>query len=183
MARMILLIFLTSFIYPDPLQVVPQPGNEISWGERSLKYSDFRGRAPRKPPGGAVAETFTTITLTTIDNSLSGGILIEVKAVFQPDRSWMLPGSRNEIVLNHEQRHFDISEYCTRLMRSRLKKFDNYSKVFSEASQYCERMQDDYDRETRNGIVLEAQHRWDHKIDSLLKSLEKYEDTRLLLEY
>ena len=183
MPGIFLFILSVLFSYTDPVYQSTQAADAISWGVRPLKYSDFRGRAPRTPPGGAVAETSTTITLTTIDNTMAGGILIEVRAVFQPDRSWMLPGSRNAVVLNHEQRHFDISEYCTRLMRSRLKKFDNYTKVFAEASQHCERMQDDYDRETRNGIDLEAQHRWDHKIDSLLLTVGQYVDTRLLLEY
>lgn len=166
-----------------PVFRVPQQEDAIPWGDRALNYNDFRGKVPRKPPGGAVAETFTTITLATVDNSIPGGILIEVKAVFQPDRSWLLPGSRNPIVLNHEQRHFDITEYCTRLMRSRLKKFENYSRVFTEVSRQCELMQDDYDRETRNGIDLEEQQRWDRKVDSLLSTLKDFSGSRLMLEY
>lgn len=173
----ILLLFL-SLVNQEIFAFGDEP---VLWKKQKLSWSDFRGKPPRNPKGSSVAETSTTISLEPVDHQ-GEKVLVEIKAVFNPGDSWVLPGNKNAHVLNHEQRHFDLTEYCVRRIRKELKDINNYLEVFDRITGDCEKMQKHYDRDTDHGINSEKQKEWDRKIDRLLESLDRYSGTRVLLD-
>lgn len=153
----------------------------FTWGERPLRWGDFKGKPPASSADNTVAQASSVIKLNTIGQT-EGGMIVEIKVVFNPEGSWVLPGHQNPIVLNHEQRHFDIAEYHARRMRATLKHADRHQLVFQRISRDCDEMQDRYDRETRHGTDLRQQAIWDKKIEALLKSLDPVSNTRIIVK-
>lgn len=89
-------------------------------------------------------------------------------------------------ILKHEQYHFNIAEYYARVLRKELvalgeKKFDNehIKDIALRIEQELNNQQDLYDKQTRHGASLIEQPLWEIKVDSLLKSLERYKDINL----
>ena len=174
---MLRLLLLLPFFFN--LVVMPDGDDEtFSWGERPLSWADFRGTPPTKIKDHTVAQASSIILLNSVSHGTEG-TRAEIKVVFNPESSWVLPGYRNPIVLNHEQRHFDIAEYHARRMRAGLRSHQHINAVFDRISIDCDRMQERYDRETRHGTDLREQAIWDHKIGALLKSMDAYQSTTI----
>lgn len=152
--------------------------NQISWSpDQKLRWSDFRGAAPF---GHAFdAESYAGIGFTYTPVRRGDRVLInwEVTAYFDRKASWVNRKSATDRLLAHEQVHFDIAEIFARQLRARLRKtrltVDNVNKVMEEylddaladMSTYNNR----YDRETRHGLVREAQAEWQQKVRQRLR--------------
>lgn len=152
----------------------------IRWDERKLNWDDFSGNPPGKTRGDNVAQTSTIITLDPVDYQ-GEKVLVEINALFNKQESWVLPGNKVLDVLNHEQRHFDLSEYCARRLRSEIRNINNYEKVFNRITGECQRLQEQYDRETSHGTNKDRQEAWDRKIDRLLEEMKEFAGTRVLI--
>ena len=103
------------------------------------------------------------------------------------DRSWVKEGEQSELLLNHEKRHFDITEIHTRMVESELLfkilpcPNGEYDK--NEINRFIgilknsildknQQIQDQYDTDTGNGNPSHPkQMGWNFKIDS---DLQKY---------
>jgi hypothetical protein len=152
----------------------------MPWGERKLRWEDFRGTPPKRSSDDEVALTASVIMLKSLGNS-QGKIEIEIVAAFDPAISWVRHGHRTPEVLNHEQRHFDLAEYNARRLRSEIKSIQGYQELFDRITREGDALQDQYDRETDHGTDLEAQARWNRRIDDLLHSLAGFSNTLILL--
>ncbi len=95
---------------------------------------------------------------------------------FNPTRSWTKERS-SEYLLNHEQRHFDLTEYHTRVFKRKIREFNfetpktavrELKKLFDQQLALHDAMQEDYDEQTNHSINQTNQIIWDAKIDSLL---------------
>lgn len=150
----------------------------IEWGEGPLQWSDFTA-TPNVT--GHKAETHTEMfaRYTADEDSL----YFEVRCYFHPDRSWSKE-RKDRYLLNHEQRHFDLSEVYTRKMRKELAEaritINNYKRIFSHTFRVVNRelyhMQEAYDRETKHSIYRDAQAKWDRLIDESLAEYADYTD-------
>lgn len=103
---------------------------------------------------------------------------VNVTCVFDKSRSNVVSRYRNDYILNHEQKHFDISFIYAMKFIDELKRQQSltyviideiYSKIFYEWTAY----QNKYDEETKNSVSKEMQLVWDQKINQQLKLLDR----------
>lgn len=155
----------------------------LNWKDRKLTWDDFQGNVP--------AETdFDALTHSEIDFRFEGeGVILKftINTLFDPTQSWKKDGVTKE-VLKHEQGHFDITEYHSRLLRKNLKTnrykgFDTIEQeirdMFNEASTAANEMQLLYDKQTNHSINQKKQNKWNKKIRKMLSSTSTYKNPRL----
>ena len=109
---------------------------------------------------------------------------IRITAEFRPHESWTrypkikLPA----VALDHEKRHFDITEIDARKIRQVVSttKFssvgfnEELDDLFKEMATQHRAEQARYDRETNHSIKPEEQNQWNDWIDSQLEALAEY---------
>lgn len=168
---------------------------KVRWAaSRVLRLSDFQiVKKGSKPPAGlernmAVTRTGFVYTMRRLGSGkYKGKTLISVYAHMDPSSSFLteavLKGSPSNIayLLNHEQRHFDISEIYAREL-SRYLKTQSLQKtaatqitkagkrLFAELNAFQRR----YDAETDHGRNPDRQEEWNRIIDQRLKALSPY---------
>jgi hypothetical protein len=142
----------------------------------------FKGKPNKSGPSAALTNSSYN---TTFDFSQKGKeVKVDFKIVctFLKNGSWVKPDKKNDYLLNHEQRHFDIAECGAREIRKKvaIAKFTskNYRtlirKIISETESKYRQMQNTYDRETKHSIITEKQEKWNEKVDEMLKTSEDY---------
>ncbi len=150
----------------------------IVWNENNkLKWDYFKGKVPESKYGA--------ITCSTIYSKFESGnfLILNTRACFVKKESWHKDGYSIAYYLNHEQKHFDITEIYARKLRKTLT--DTVFKTETIAKKEINRIirsnnkalndyQDLYDKETNHSINKENQSLWDKKIDEELKSLSNY---------
>ncbi|WP_168128478.1 DUF922 domain-containing protein [Niabella soli] len=163
--------------------------------------SDFKvvkeGHSAPESLGGnqAVTRTGFLYTSTQINSGKEKGRnRIKVQALMYPQHSYIRAGvlkaapSAIAYLMNHEQKHFDISEIYARqaarfLQTHRFTK--NYGpeitnemkRLFKEAAAFQKR----YDDETNNGRSRAKQQLWDKYIHEKLKEVSAYSQKDFLL--
>jgi hypothetical protein len=162
-----------------PQRTAPTQSDSIYYDPaRKLTWADFQGKP--KPEVGAVAVTNSGFGFGMGSRTRDGQttINITIHCSFSKSRSWVKSGHNNVYVLGHEQRHFDLTWYCARqfykkLLGSQLTATNFSSMVtaaYTEYTNLMQRLQDQYDTETNNGILKDKQAIWNKKIDDLLKA-------------
>ena len=82
---------------------------QIEWTPIKLSVQDFKMNPPKSSAWAGL--TTSTISMNTaIDET--GKFSFDVHAFFNPSQSWLR--LKNDYILNHEQKHFDITEYFAR---------------------------------------------------------------------
>lgn len=143
---------------------------------RPLIFEDFRARPT---PGSRFAASIFTSFSFDVESEIVGGILevkIFSKVFMLKDQSWTRGESKNEYTLNHEQRHFDITQIVVEKLKNKILNLeiypDEYDSVINyyylEAFREMNQLQDLYDKETRHGMDRGAQDRWNRKLDQAL---------------
>lgn len=148
---------------------------------RPLKWADFKG----KIQGGSRydAEVFASIGYTEHVEVIKGivNVNLAMKTYLPKSACWVRNGVANDHSLNHEQRHFDIAKLVTEHFKKKIKaetlpvgNYDGTINVeYFETLRELDRMQKQYDGETRHGNDQYAQARWDEKIDKELRSMSE----------
>lgn len=145
--------------------------------KRPLAWSDFQD----KPNSGPYeAEVFAGIGYTehtTIEKGVIH-VILDIKVDIPKSAAWVR-GMRDDYILNHEQRHFDIAKIVSEHFKQKIAAMklpvDTYDGYINE--QYLEtlreetRMQKQYDRETHHGTDHQVQATWNEKIDQELRAL------------
>ena len=93
---------------------------------------------------------------------------IQVYCYFNKNKSWVKPGRNTAYILSHEQHHFDITYICATIFVDKLRgtvfNNANYStrlpEIYNESCDIMNKMQNDYDGQTKNGQVKAEQARW-----------------------
>ncbi|MDX5422190.1 MAG: hypothetical protein LPK14_08050, partial [Hymenobacteraceae bacterium] len=93
--------------------------------------------------------------------------------------SWVKEGSKDAYGLNHEQRHFDIVKLVAERFKQKVQPdsltLSDYNSIiqyqFIESYREMNRLQEQYDGETRHGLDKLAQERWNQRIDAELRAL------------
>ena len=138
---------------------------------KKLTWKDFKGEVP--PDAAPAATTASGISYKYSANLLHHEVKLdfEVNAFFYPNESWYKPSVCNDLILSHEQLHFDISELFARKMRKRLNETsfsDNVKAevraIYKETLKELSDFQDRYDWETSFSRNREQQLRWNEQI-------------------
>jgi hypothetical protein len=178
---------------------------DIPWNaNRPLAWSDFNGAVPARTPSEDVAITAASLGWE-FDYSLARSTetctyevtSIRAVAVFHQDRSWSKPDHRTDRVLEHEQRHFDITQLHKWIFEARVREHVGsigecrgrnarraaesigtaidqhigpiYERVWAEYTQ----MQAAYDAETAHGTDAAEQERWSARIEAALRDRQR----------
>ncbi|HZX59356.1 MAG TPA: DUF922 domain-containing protein [Mucilaginibacter sp.] len=145
---------------------------------RPLNWGDFQDK-PRA--AGFEAEVFAGLGYTekaTVEKGIIN-LSISLKVDMAKSDCWVRDRSRDDYVLNHEQRHFDIAKIVGEHFKQKIAAMhlppDNYdgeiNVEYLETLRELHRMQTQYDSETHHGANHGAQEEWNEKIDKELKLL------------
>jgi hypothetical protein len=159
------------------------PAHEVIYYNPSKKlvWDDFKGTAS----GNAIVAALTfsgfgyNANVKTVNGR--GDLNISVYCYFSKPKSWVRQGKTTAYILTHEQHHFDVSYLSAVLFVDKLQstKFTtgNYkellARIYNECCDIMNKMQNDYDGQTKNGQVKTEQEKWNAMIDSRISSFTK----------
>lgn len=148
---------------------------------KKLVWDDFRG----KPAPASVAAAITASGFGYKADFKSVGaksqLNIGVYCYFNKKNSWVKEGKTTLYILTHEQHHFDISFLAAGLFLEKLKTSGitrtNYNtllpKIYNECVAMMNKMQNEYDGQTKNGQLKDVQAQWNELVATKLKSATK----------
>ena len=164
---------------------INQPEDTLHWRkDRKLSWDDFQGipdtlndfkNAPdiNSIPAAGTSSGFAYYPYYTSETILA----FKVNAVFFKKKSWVRKNwVRTKYALNHEQRHFDITEIYARRLQKALNNcnlnkntiIESCKKIYDSLRFERDKMQALYDIETRHSLDSCKQREWDKKIDKWL---------------
>lgn len=146
--------------------------------DRKLTWQDFQGAVPANTPWGAMTASGFSFNSSMNDDGDNIDITIGVFSFFIKHNSWKRPDIHSAYHLEHEQRHFDITQLGAEKLVSELGKTSltgkNYKKilnsVFNKVYDENTALQQQYDLETKNGMDIVKQNEWNEKLE---KQMEK----------
>lgn len=139
---------------------------------RQLDWNDFQGFV--KPFTGWGAGISSNVYVDFDSTELQ----YRAYAAMNNQLSWKKSSStESDYLLNHEQYHFNITEYLARKLNRILKSegLDTESEILSKLSSIrndLNIMQDKYDTQSNHSLVRDLQRKWEFRIDSMLSSFE-----------
>jgi hypothetical protein len=138
---------------------------------KKLKWEDFSERSGNYK---VAALTASVISYSVTDN---GKYLdIKVFCYFDKKQSIVVTGNKKDYILNHEQRHFDITyiyaiKFVNELKKEKELTYDKISSIYDDVNLQWNEYQNIYDLETRNSRDKDIQAIWDKKIQDQLDNL------------
>ncbi len=148
---------------------------------RPLSWIDFKG-AP-DPSSRATAVTASGFGYKADYKNVGSAtnINISVYCYFNKNNSWVKSGRATQYILNHEQQHFDISFIAASVFVEKLKAASltkaNYNVVLPSLYKECcaimNKLQDEYDGQTKNGQLPEVQAKWNSYLKEKIKVITK----------
>lgn len=154
-----------------------QQVSRIPWKEnRKLTWDDFKGKPDEKSSFKAKTESSLDIQISAKGSEAT----ISMETTFDMSRSWVK--EKRDVLLQHEQTHFDIAELWSRKFKQRLKgktfPGKNFQSILNnmhtEIQKEGRAMQAQYDKETGHSVNEKAQEKWTKKINTDLKSLSEF---------
>ncbi len=180
MQKIVPYLFLSFLLLPAPMMAQDKDEELITWNAgKKLNWSDYKG----SPDSNSDAAASTTTYLSIEYNISNGNFGYKIQSRFSKTRSWGL--HKTEYILSHEQGHFDIAEVFARKLHKKMSEYkfnprNNYQKelrkIYDDVLEEKEKMQDDYDSETRHSINKEKQAEWLTKIKNLLEEYKAWSD-------
>lgn len=170
-----LILFLTIVI------VKAQDYETILWEEnKKLSWEDFRGIPPKSSVAAAITGSGITYKFSSYYKNGKQRVKFTVSTFFYPNSSWYRPHLCNDLILGHEQLHFDITEIYARKMRKQLDR-TSFSKnikaevraIYKKINKELNDFQNLYDTSTNYSRNEEQQIIWNKKIANELK-INKY---------
>ena len=128
------------------------------------------------------AYVITTIESEIDDNSVS------VKSLFHPSRSFVYnKQTYSKELLNHEKYHFKITELFTRKAKEKLSNLSTFDEDKIEEIIENTRIEEieyqkEYDYNTFHSYVLSEQKRYEKEVDSLLNTLNKFKNPKIIFD-
>lgn len=178
MKRIIYSLLFCLLVLPSFLLAQRNSDEELlDWSpNRKLTWADYKARP--NPDSDAAASTTTTLSIEYKISSTNFGYKIQSK--FSKTSSWGL--HKTAYILSHEQGHFDIAEVFARKLNKKMgeykfnkKTFEkDLNKIYKEVTDEKEKVQNEYDKETRHSINKEKQAEWLERIAEMLEELKAY---------
>jgi FtsZ-binding cell division protein ZapB len=157
-----------------------EAGDTIHYdNNRRLDWKDFQGTPDNKSIAAAITASGFGYSMSMQTRNNHTSIIITVYCFFDKSHSWVKKGMNTNYALVHEQHHFDITylHACQFVKRLKAATFTRSNcdelveKINNEAYAELEKMQNDYDGQTKNGQLKDVQADWNKKIDQLLLNL------------
>lgn len=155
----------------------------ILWSsEYKLKWADFQSSPDKKSPFSALSHClFDYKSVPTFENQMMV-LNIRIFACFAKKGSWVQSDKKQDILLSHEQLHFDICELYVRRLRKKISetKFNllhsdvQFKELFDEAWKSYQDAQNRYDEESEHGLVDEYQKSWATQVRIELDELKEF---------
>lgn len=149
----------------------------IHWrSDYRLKWDDFQGI----PDSSSLFKAVTVANISSVLSYNNSTFNVKISCTFEKSKSWTL--SSGQILLLHEQGHFDIAELFARKLRKVFKKYTfnaktiekDYNNIFTKIKMERAKMDSLYDKETNLSRNKSKQLYWNNKIKAELKKLETY---------
>ena len=169
---------LSAFLFFFVLPLSAQDEDIILWNaDVKLSWADFKGE-PTNTRAAAVTASGLTYSFSTLrKNDAAVEVNFEVKSHFYPKESWYRPEVCNDVILKHEQLHFDITELYARKFLERLNKasFTDKAKaevkaIYNQINKELNEYQNLYDSETNFSRNRDQQEAWQIKLQKLLSN-------------
>lgn len=151
----------------------------ISWSERKLTWEDFKGEPPQSDRVAATTASGISYRFTTLSNTSKHlKVNFEISTHFYPNESWYKPELCDDIILGHEQLHFDITELFARKLRKEFSQatFDHTNikskvkSIYNKNNKELSAFQNRYDAETNFSRNRKNQRIWNLKIKEALEN-------------
>jgi len=156
--------------------------DEIIWSEDNITWDNFT--RVKSLDNDYVATIYSEIYSPKSITWLDSKIYAYMEPSFSQKLADSLIGGQE---LNHEQYHFNITEYYARLLRREIVKYgkkeltktilDSLHKKYSKEEDY---MQKQYDSITDHNVNTEKQRYWEMKIDDLMRQTIYYQNPDIL---
>lgn len=155
--------------------------DRIEWSaSRKLTWEDFTGIPDPLSPNAALTSSAINIEYGYDKNGLKHSI----RCRFNKSKSWVK--IKNDYILNHEQRHFDIAEVHARKLHKEIKAYRFNSRtvdadinaIYAGVIQAHMETQQQYDLQTHHSLDSAQQGDWDRRVDAMLQSLAAFADYR-----
>ena len=148
------------------------PGKKLTW-------PDFQG-TPNDNVSSAITSSGIGYHFNLHRTDDSAWFTFTVNCTFSKEKSWVLPDKKTDYVLRHEQNHFDITYINALSFIEKLKKLslsvkdykNEIATVYRESTKELNKMQNDYDTETKNGQDKIKQEEWNKKIAAKVSSVQ-----------
>jgi hypothetical protein len=152
-----------------------------------LTWKDFKGVMPKNEIGR------DAIASTEIKRSFhynADSIFIKVSSIFNKESSSAKLNMETDYGLNHEQVHFDITEYSSRVIRRKLcltklnraTAVKEMNLIFYGGRRMCDSLQEKYDFETKHSIDTVEQKKWNVFVETNLEDLRAYSSSSISLK-
>jgi hypothetical protein len=146
---------------------------------KKLTWDDFKDSPDRKSIAAAITESGFGYRLEMETRNSKTDIVITVLCFFNKMKSWVKPNTKSDYALLHEQHHFNITyiEACLFFQKLKASQFtvENCSSLLERINDECYRdlnkMQKEYDGQTKNGQLKNIQAAWNKKIDIQLAGI------------
>jgi len=170
------IILLLCVLFCGEIKAQNEEDRVLAWTkERRLTWADYQGEPLKTEWASATTASGITYALSSTIGNDKSQLEIVVASLFYPDKSWYKPELCNEVVLSHEQVHFDITELFARKFRERLKSVKNdvnvkknVRSIFVEINKELNAFQNKYDRETNFSRDLVQQLIWNKEVEEAL---------------
>lgn len=160
-------------------------GQKIIWKEgQKLVWENFKSPVNRRNNPNVAAYTNCGWEYYAEKSSNpKAPVRIEIKTLFNEDKSWKDVKKINDSVLLHEQKHFDIAEIFVRKFRKsvaeNIRNSGDYDRLFKSIyntiyNEY-KSFQTAYDKDTRHGIDEMKQAEYNAAISQELENLKSYQ--------
>ena len=166
-----LLIFLWSgMTYGQEEAILWHPELRLSW-------ANFRAEPIKGSKVAATTASGLSYQFSTTEEDGKYELDYTVNTFFYPDRSWYQPKICDDVILSHEQLHFDISELFARKMR-KIMDTTSFTKnvkaevkaIYRQINKELSEFQQVYDNETNYSRNIEQQLSWNQKIKDALRN-------------
>ncbi len=160
--------------------------DRIFWSDwYKLEWNDFLAEHKSEHKVAAVSKIALPYTY---QSDGEGSMTVCLGVCFVKSESWVNEEKKNNVLLQHEQLHFDIAELHRRMIVKALTEEDfnkdNYKDKLQEIIDRIwidsyRKMQDKYDKETNFSRVFKSQINWNKFVSQQLRNYEDYTFTEV----
>ena len=144
-----------------------------------LTWKDFNGQPDPNSTAAAITASGFGYKADFKSVGNKSQLNIGVYCYFNKKNSWVRPGKTTAYILNHEQHHFNISFIAAGFFLDKIKAAaitrQNYNsmlpKIYNECVAMMNKMQNEYDGQTKNGQLKEIQEQWNTYISDKMKAV------------
>ncbi len=159
------------------------PASEIIYyqQDKALQWKDFQGTPLPNHRAAAITVSGFGYKASLKNTGSKGDLIISVYCFFNKPKSWVKEGKTTSYILAHEQNHFDITYLATNIFIEKLKAANFTTsnmnallpRLYTESCDIMNKLQDDYDGQTKHGQVKDIQQKWNEFINEKLDNFTK----------